>query len=149
MATSIPKQAFVALAAVAWADGSVRPNEATALVRAAKECGLAGGDLAEVEKATKTKVDIAAFDAGDMTDYQKLLTYALASWLAQLDGVVSTVEHESLIELGAKLDLSKHVQDRAASAAFDISVLPEGGRPERYDFVKLEARLREKLPQIK
>src|SRR6266513_526616 len=118
MATiTIPKQAFVALAAVAWADGELRPAEGAALVRAAKECGVAGDDLADVENATKKKVAMDAFDPGAMTAWQKVMTFAIASWLAQLDGVVSTVEHESLVKLGERLELSKHLRDRAASAA--------------------------------
>lgn len=148
MALKIPKQSFLALAAVAWADGSLRPEEGKALVRAAKECGLEGDDLTAVEKATKEKVELATFEGAGLTPYEQVLTYALASWLATLDGVVSTSEHESLVQLGEKLGLTPHLRARATAVAFDISVLPEGGRPDRYDFVKLEARLREKLPQI-
>ena len=148
MALKIPKQSFLALAAVAWADGSLRPEEGKALVRAAKECGLDGEDLAAVEKATKEKVELASFDASGLSAWEQVLTYALASWLATLDGVVSTTEHDSLVALGEKLGLTPHLRARATAVAFDISVLPQGGRPDKYDFVKLEARLREKLPQI-
>jgi hypothetical protein len=37
---------------------------------------------------------------------------------------------------------------RAAAAANDIACLPQGGRPERFDFAKLAERLRERLPQV-
>jgi len=37
---------------------------------------------------------------------------------------------------------------RAAAVANDIACLPEGGRPDRFDFVKLADRLRERLPQL-
>ena len=77
-----------------------------------------------------------------------MLAYALASWLAQLDGITSTDESETLGKLGDALALDKPLRLRAAAAANDIACLPEGGRPERYDFVKLAARLRERLPQI-
>ena len=38
-----------------------------------------------------------------MTTWERLVTYALASWLAQIDGVVSTEEHTTLIALGERL----------------------------------------------
>ncbi len=148
MATSIPGQAFIGLAAVAWADGSLRPSEGKALIHAATQCGLTGDELAAVEQATKASVSMDGFSAEGLSPWDRVLTYALASWLARLDGVVSTDESESLAKLGEALALDKPVRARASAAAFDISLLPEGGRPDKYDFVKLEARLREKLPQL-
>jgi hypothetical protein len=148
MATTLPAQSFVALAAVGWADGSLRPSEATALVDAATKLGLVGSDLAAVEQSTKSPVRLDAFEPGKMTLWECVVTYALASWLARLDGVQSTDESTLLRRLGERLGLDEGLRQRAAGAAFDISVLPEGGRPDRYDFVKLIARLHERLPQF-
>ena len=148
MPITLPKQAFVALAAVGWADGTLRRAEAVGLLDAAKKLGLAGDDLAAVEASTKTPLALDAFDPADMGEWDRLVTYALASWLARLDGVQSTSETDTLRLLGERLRLVDPVRERAASAAFDIAVLPEGGRPDRYDFEKLLVRLREKLPQI-
>src|SRR5579883_2517185 len=148
MDKSLPRESFLALAAIGWADGSLQQREATGLVRAAKECGLAGDDLAQVEQATKKKVTLDAVQIGALGRWHQVLTYALASWLAALDGVTSTDEHQMLAELGDKLGLEKPLRVRAAAAANDIACLPEGGRPERYDFAKLVARLRERLPQV-
>ena len=83
-----------------------------------------------------------------MGTWECVVTYALASWLATLDGVVSSDESAALAQLGERLGLDEGTRKRAAAAAFDISVLPEGGRPDKYDFVKLTARLKEKLPQL-
>lgn len=148
MNSLLPKQAFLALAAVGWADGRISKNERAGLTRAAQSCGLEGADLAEIEAALEKKTDLAGFVPGDMTDWQRVVTYALAAWLARIDGVMSTDEHQSLLELGKRLDVDKKVCERASVAAFDISVLPEGGRPDKFDFVKLEERLREKLPGL-
>ena len=148
MATRIPGQAFIGLAAVAWADGSLRSSEGKALIHAATQCGLAGDELATVEAATKKAVTLEGFSAAGLSPWERVLTYAIAAWLAQLDGVVSTDESESLARLGDALELDKPIRARASSAAFDITMLPEGGRPDKYDFVKLDARLREKLPQL-
>jgi len=64
MAIKLPPQSFVALAAVGWADGSLRRSEVTALVDAARKLGLEGADLAAVEQSTKTPVQLEAFDPG-------------------------------------------------------------------------------------
>jgi uncharacterized membrane protein YebE (DUF533 family) len=148
MAIKLPAQSFVALAAVGWADGAVRRSEAIALVDAARKCGLEGDDLAAVEQSTRTPVTLDAFDPGVMTVWECVVTYALASWLARLDGVQSTDETDVLRHLGERLGLDDGLRQRAAGAALDIAVLPDGGRPDRYDFVKLIARLHERMPQF-
>jgi hypothetical protein len=145
---ALPKASFLALAAVGWADGSLQRIEATGLVRAAKECGVSDADLAEIEQATKQKITFEAAHVEGLAQWQQVLTYALASWFAVLDGVASTDEREVLAQLGDALGLDKPLRVRAAAAANDIACLPQGGRPERYDFQKLAARLRERLPQI-
>ncbi|NOU34356.1 MAG: hypothetical protein HOO96_41215 [Polyangiaceae bacterium] len=145
---NLSKASFLALAAIGWVDGSLQKPEATGLLRAAKEAGVTGADLAEVEKATQNKIALDAVDVSGLSTWDQVVTYALASWLASVDGVVSSDEHESLGKLGDKLGLDKALRTRAATAANDIACLPEGGRPERFDFQKLIARLKEKLPQV-
>lgn len=147
MSIKLPKQSFLALASVAWADGRYQKNEGAALLRAAKEHGVEGEDLAALEKATKQRVDMADFEPEGLTEWERVLTYALAAWIALLDGIVSTEEHESLRALAKRLDLAAPLRERAAAAAFDISVLPDG-RPDKYDFGKLVARLHERMPQL-
>lgn len=145
----LPKQAFLALAAIGWADGALQRIEATGLLRAAKEAGLSADDLGEVEKATKAKIGLDTLELSGLTQWDQVLTYALAAWFAQVDGVVSTSEGVTLVTLGDKLGLAQPLRKRAAVAAYDIACLPDGGRPERYDFQKLVARLHERLPQVK
>ncbi len=148
MAFALPKEAFLALAALGWADGSIRPSEKAGLLKAATTCGVAGEDLAAVERALSTESRLDGFVPGDMSDWQRLLTYALAIWMARLDGVQSTEESDLLKDLAKRLDLDKAKTDRASAAAFDIFCLPESGRPERFDFAALDKRLREKLPHL-
>lgn len=145
----LPKESFLALAAVGWVDGSLQKVEATGLLRAAKECGVSGDDLVEIERAAKNNTTLDGLELGGMSDREQVLTYALAAWFAALDGVISTSEHKTLVALGDKLGLAAPLRARAAVAANDIACEPEMGRPERYDFQRLDARLRERLPQIK
>ncbi len=144
----LSKSSFLALAALGWVDGSLQRIEAAGLLRAAKEAGIDGADYAAVERATKSKVSLDDVDVGGMSQWDQVLTFALASWFAQLDGVVSTSEHTTLVTLGDRLGLDPALRKRAAVAANDIACLPEGGRPERYDFQRLAARLVERMPQL-
>lgn len=152
MSTSLPPQSFVALAAVAWADGRMSKDEATGLVHAAKTHGLEGDALADVERATRQKVGIEAFDASGLSSWQRLVTYGLATWLSRLDGVQGGAEIGSLKELSSKLqsdEVTAFKLQNAASAAFDVAMQPEGRRPERYDFATFESTLRTRLPTVK
>lgn len=146
---NLPKESFLALAAVGWGDGALQRVEATGLLRAAKEAGLSAADYAAVEAAATTKLAIADVQLGGMSEWNQALTYALAAWFAQVDGVVSTSEHTILVTLGDALGLPEATRKRAAAAAYDIACLPEGGRPEKYDFQKLAARLKERMPSLK
>jgi hypothetical protein len=148
MEKKLPKESFLALASIGWADGSLQRIEGVGLLRAAKECGLDGDELLEVERAAKRKGALDDVDLHGLSRWKQVLTYALASWFAALDGVISTSEHETLVKVGDKLGLDPTLRLRAAAAANDIACLPGGGKPERYDFVKLAARLRERLPQL-
>jgi hypothetical protein len=145
----LPKQAFLALAAIGWVDGSLQRIESVGLLRAAKEAELSPEDFAEIEKAAKNKTTLDDVDVSGIGEFGQVLTYALASWFAQLDGVVSTSEHTTMVALGDKLGLAAPLRVRAAAVANDIACLPEGGRPDRYDFQKLAARLKERMPQLK
>ena len=72
MSTKLPRESFVALAAVAWADGRMTKIEAQGLVQAAKSLGLDADDLAAVERATKEKVTIETFDASKLSAWEGL-----------------------------------------------------------------------------
>jgi uncharacterized tellurite resistance protein B-like protein len=148
MAFSLPKESFLAVVAVAWADGLLRQNETQALLRAASQCGLSGEELAVVDAATRQGATLDAVDLAGLSEWQKGLTYALAYWLAKVDGVVNAQELEHLRQLGARTGLPELKLKAAQSAVFDITCLPEGHRPEKFDFGALATRLEAKLPSI-
>ena len=148
MDKKLPLASFLALAAIGWADGSLQRVEREGLARAAKACGLAGDDLAAIERAAVEHRTLDGIDLGGLTRWEQALTYALASWFAALDGVISTSEHETMVHIGDKLGLDLALRARAAAAANDVACLPGAGRPDRYDFVKLVDRLNERLPQL-
>lgn len=145
---ALTSESFVALAAVAWADGRMSKNEATGLLTAAKAAGV---DVSAVEKATAEKTSLDAFDPKGLSDWSRLVTYGVAHWLSRLDGVQQRAEVDSLEALARKLNfggLDEHKLKSAAACAFDVSMLPEGRRPDRFDFAALEAKLRERFPKM-
>ncbi len=151
MAGKLPKSTFLAIASVAWADGRMSKAEAQGLVHAAKTLGLEGDELASVERATKDKVGIDAFDPAGLSDWEKLVTFGLANWLSRLDGVQQGAELDSLRALHGKLvggDVTDYKLRSAAAIAFDVAMLPEGRRPDRFDFGALEAQLAERFPTV-
>ncbi len=148
MATNLPRQSFLAITAVAWADGLIKQDEAKALLRAAETCGLAGADLTAIELAVKNGAQLEDVDLTELTDWQKGLTYALAYWLAKVDGVVNTQELKNLRALGEMVGLHDLKLKAAQSAVFDVTCLPGGHRPDKYDFDALVERLKTKLPSL-
>ena len=79
MSLTLPKDAFLALAAVAWSDGVFTPDEGAALLRAARTASLGGDDLAAVERSTTTAITIPEIETIRMTRADRVLTYALAN----------------------------------------------------------------------
>jgi hypothetical protein len=148
MATNLPRQSFLAITAVAWADGLLKRDEAQGLLRAAQKCGLEGADLTAIEQATKEGAKLDTVDLSELSEWQKGLTYALAYWLAKVDGVVNTQELKNLKVLGEMVGLPDLKLKAAQSAVFDVTCLPGGHRPDKYDFDALVERLMTKLPSL-
>jgi len=145
---SLRKEGFLAVVAVARADGLLRADESRGLLGAAKEVGLSDDELGEVKAALDNGLELEALDLSALTGAERALTYGFSMWLAKVDGVVNAEELATLRKLGTLLDLPEPKLKSAASAAFDITCLPGGNRPEKFEFSKLEARLRDKLPAL-
>ena len=141
----LPKEAFLALAALGWADGELDEKEGAALLRAAREGGLGGEGQTEVEAAVRSRVELGSLPVSRMGRGDRALTYALAVWLVRLDGVVTPEEKMSLRTLGNTLELPDGIRTRISAAAHEVASLPDGDRPEKYDFKALRSRLRAKL----
>lgn len=138
---------FVALAAVGWADGHLDQEEADAIVKAALDEGLELEDIAKIEEATKSKVELGELDTGAMSADDKGYIYAVASWMTRLDQEIAEGEKITLDALAAKLDL-----DEAARADIDIAVqevayLSEDERPLQYDLVALRKLISQRLDE--
>jgi tellurite resistance protein len=139
------RDVFVALAAVAWADGNLDPDEADAIVRAAVDEGLPLEEIAEIESATRTKIDLGALDRTGLGKEDRLFVYAIACWIARLDGQVTPEEAKALAGLGEKLGIPERPRAHAEAAAREVAEMPEGDRPARYDLVALRRILGDRI----
>lgn len=144
-ASPLRKDVFLALAAVAWADGTLDPDEADAIVRAAVDEGLTLEEIADIEQATSKKVDLGVVDRTGLSKEDRLFVYAVACWIARMDGRVTPEESDTLAKLGERLGIPERPRVGAEAAAREIAALPEGDRPSRYDLVALRRMLGSKL----
>jgi uncharacterized membrane protein YebE (DUF533 family) len=139
------RDVYLALAAVGWADGTLDPEEADAIVRAALEEGLELDAITEIEEATKKPVEMGVIDRLNMSKADRLYVYAVASWITRLDGVITPEEEDVLTRLGVALGIPEAPRKHADEVLAQIAA--EGDRPARFDLFKLRSTLEERLAQ--
>ena len=141
------RDVFLALAAVGWSDGKLHEEEADAIVRTALEEGLELDEIAEIEEATKTAVELDAIDWHAMTKADRLFVYAVAAYMTRVDGAVDARESAALDRLGKLLAIPERPREHADAIAREIA--EEGGEKEvyRYDFRKLRETIGERLAE--
>jgi tellurite resistance protein len=146
MELKIGKDTLIALAAVGWSDGTMAPEEAAGIRAAAKQLSLSPADLEAVEQAIANRVDMTEVETIAMDRLARLFTFAVASWIATVDGKVTTEEEEALKLLGDRLGLSAVARERAQTVGLAVGKVSRS--VEAYDLVKLRSRLSTGLSQI-
>jgi uncharacterized membrane protein YebE (DUF533 family) len=141
----LQKDVFIALAAIAWADGKLDPDEADAIVRAAVDEGLGLDEIASIEEATSKKTDLGFIDRSSMSKQDRLFVYAVACWIARMDGHVTAEETAALAQLAERLGIPERPRAAAESIAREVAELPEGDRPPRYDLARVRRVIGERL----
>lgn len=127
MATTpiLGRDVYMALAAVGWADGQLTPEAADAIVRTALEEGLDVEEVAAIEEATQNKIGMVEIDRMDMTKADRLYVYAVASWIATLDGPVSSRGESALTTLGDALGIPEAPRQHADSIMREVADLAD------------------------
>jgi uncharacterized membrane protein YebE (DUF533 family) len=138
------RDVYIALAAVGWADGNLDQEEADAIVRTALEEGLDITEIAEIEAATKQRIDLGVIDRKNLSKEDRLFVYGVACWLTRLDGVVSEAELQALIDLGESLKIPEKPRTIVDGIAQAIA-LSGDDRPSRYDLVALRRAIGDRL----
>jgi uncharacterized membrane protein YebE (DUF533 family) len=138
------RDVYIALAAVGWADGNLDQEEADAIVRTALEEGLDIVEIAEIEAATKERVDLGVIDRKELSKEDRLFVYGVACWLTRLDGVVSAAEAQALHELGEALKIPEKPRAVVDGIAQEIAHRGDD-RPDRYDLRGLRHAIGDRL----
>lgn len=138
------RDVYIALAAVGWADGNLDQEEADAIVRTALEEGLDITEIAEIESATKERIDLGVIDRKNLSKEDRLFVYGVACWLTRLDGVVTAAESQALHDLGEALKIPEKPRSIVDGIAQDIANRGDD-RPDRYDLVGLRKAIGERL----
>lgn len=138
------RDVYIALAAVGWADGQLDQEEADAIVRTALEEGLDLTEIAEIEAATKERVDLGVIDRKNLSKEDRLFVYGVACWLTRLDGVVTAAEGKALSDLGEALKIPEKPRAIVDGIAQDIANIGDD-RPSRYDLVGLRKAISARL----
>jgi tellurite resistance protein len=146
MELKVGKDTLIALAAVGWSDGTMAPEEATGIRAAARQLNLAPADSAAVEQAIQNRIDMTEVETIRMDRVTRLFTYAVASWIATVDGKVTPEEEAALKLLGDRLGLSALARERAQTVGLAVGKVSSS--IEAYDLVKLRSRLSVGLSQI-
>jgi uncharacterized membrane protein YebE (DUF533 family) len=141
------KDIFVALAAVGWADGALDADEADGIVRAAVEEGLSLEEIADIEASTKERIDLGVVERAGLTKEDRLFVFAVACWIARMDGQVTDAENEALAKLGERLGVPDRARVHAEAIVGEVAQLPEGDRPARFDLAALRRILAERLTE--
>jgi uncharacterized membrane protein YebE (DUF533 family) len=147
MDVEIGRDTLMALAAIAWADGRINPSEADGIRSAAKQLGMAAEQLEAVDSTLLEPVPLADVETIRMNRLTRLFTFAAATWIAEVDGVVPPEEEAALALLGDRLGLSAVARQRARDAV--LAVLKSGGGAVGgLDLLQLKSRLSASLSQI-
>jgi tellurite resistance protein len=146
MEPKIGHDTLIALAAVGWSDGVMAPEEAAGIRAAAKQLSLTAAEAESVEHAIKNRVDMTEVETIRMDRVARLFTYAVASWIATVDGKVTPEEEAALKLLGDRLGLSALARERAQTVGLAVGSVSRS--VEAYDLVKLKSRLSVGLSQI-
>jgi uncharacterized membrane protein YebE (DUF533 family) len=142
--TRLGRDVYVALAAVGWADGKLDQDEADAIVRAALDEGLELAEIAEIEQATKQRVELSAVEQR-LSKEDRLYVYGIARWITGMDGVVTEAESAALKRLGEVLKIPDRPREIVEKVVEEVAKLSGDDRPAQYDLVALRRVLTERL----
>jgi hypothetical protein len=100
-------------------------------------------EVAVIEQATRSPIEMVEIDRMDMTKADRLFVYAVASWIATLDGSLSARGESALATLGAALGIP--VGPRQHADDIMRQVADRSDRPERFDLLALRRTLDSRL----
>lgn len=138
------RDVFITLAAIGWADGQLDPEEARTILGAAQAEGLDPESLRWIEQATRQPVTLDQFlPASAMGKDDRLFVYAMACWIARVDGEVTQQEVATLHHLAHLLGVGERLRRNAEGLVQEIAA--SGTRVGRYDLGWLRQVIADRL----
>ena len=107
---SLPREVFLALLAVGWADGKLDDAERDAVFAAAEEARLGDDDLRAIREAARTRVELDDLHVDRLRTVERAYVYAIARWIALVDGDLSERETAMLRVLAFALQMNTNTQ---------------------------------------
>jgi uncharacterized membrane protein YebE (DUF533 family) len=86
----------------------------------AAEEGLEIEEIAEIEAATQSPVDVGKIDTTNMDKADRLFVYACAAWIARVDGEVAPEEITALNKVAKALRIPDKPRERADRIAMEV-----------------------------
>jgi hypothetical protein len=80
-----------------------------------------------------------------MSREDRLFVFAVATWIAKMDGKVTDGEAEALTKLGDLLGIPEKARVQAEGIAAQVAALPEGDRPARFDLAAVRRIIGDRL----
>ncbi|MEM9068025.1 MAG: hypothetical protein AAGE52_05940 [Myxococcota bacterium] len=134
------KDVYLALAAVGWADGNLDSTEADGIVKMALEEELPLEEISAIEAACKERVELGTVDTTSLDEGSKRFVFAVAAWLATLDGELAAGEKEVLGKLAGQLGIDAEEQADIDIIVREVAYASGGDSPFEYDLRALRAR---------
>ncbi len=107
---SLPKEVFLALLAVGWADGRLDDVERDAVFAAAEEARLGTAEIDFLKAAARSRVELDELHVDRLRTAERAYVYAVARWIALVDGELSEREVAMLRVLAFALQMNANTQ---------------------------------------
>ena len=106
----LPMEVFLTLLAVGWIDGRLDDAERDAVLIAAEAEGLSAAEIHALRAAALERVELDAINVTRMRTHVRQYVYAVARWIALLDGELTEHETAALRILAFSLQLTQQAQ---------------------------------------
>ena len=130
----LPVEVFMGFLAAAWADGRLDDLEREAVLEAAASEGLGDEEMERVRQGTLARVELDDLDFSTLNRTDRLYTYAVALWIANLDNKITAREEATLRVLRVTLGVSDRERGAMEAALRELTQNPEHRTPQRFDF---------------
>jgi len=130
---------FQTLLAIGWLDGELVDAERDAVLEAAVAAGLPEADLVKLREMALAPVTFADMSFDHLDGEQRLLIYAVASWVAQADEKVEPEERAALHAMATLLTVTGTGRQEMDRLVVELRDRPDA--PARLDVVALMERI--------